>query len=126
MNKTWLVLRNEIITNVTRKSWLFAAFGVPLIGALLFFGIPMLQGGSDAGDSSSTGSSSGEASVEGYVDYSGLIEMIPEDIEGRLLAYPDETSARTALANGDIESYYVVPADYVQSGEFIYVDPDFE
>ena len=126
MNKTWLVLRNEIITNVTRKSWLFAAIGVPLIGALLVFGISMLQGGSQAGASGSTSGSSGEVAVEGYVDLSGLIEMIPEDIEGRLVAYPDETSAREALDNGDIESYYVVPADYVQSGEFVYVDPDFD
>ena len=37
MKKTLLVLRHEIFTVVSRPSFLFGMFGIPLLGALVFF-----------------------------------------------------------------------------------------
>ncbi len=126
MHKTWLVMRNEILTNVTRRSWLLLTFGLPLILALVFFARPLLTGSAPVSSSVSDGSSSGsELDIEGYVDHSGLIRTITEDLEGKLVAYADEVSASSALEAGQIAAYYVIPADYVQSGHFTYVYPDF-
>ncbi|MGA9351024.1 MAG: ABC transporter permease [Anaerolineae bacterium] len=127
MKKTLLVLRNEIITAVTRKSFLFTTFGLPLIAALIFLGISALRGDTL---SALTGSSAipdkSELQVEGYVDHSGLIKVIHEDIpEGILVAYPDEDSARQALSDGEIAAYYIIPADYVESGDLIYINPEY-
>jgi hypothetical protein len=48
MNKTWLVMRNEILINVTRRSWLLLTFGLPVVLALVLFARPLLTGGGGA------------------------------------------------------------------------------
>ncbi len=127
MKKTLLVLRNEIITAVTRKSFLFTAFGLPLIAVLIFLGASVLKGNALGALGALTGASGkSELQVEGYVDHSGLIKAIPEDIPaGILVAYPDEASAHQALNNGEIAAYYVIPADYIESGNLIYINPAY-
>ena len=126
MKKIWLVMRNEIIFQVTRRSWLLLTFGLPVIVALIFFLPPLLRGGSSGvpGESAESPDSS-QLVVEGYVDHSGLIRLIPPDLQDYLLPHPDEASARQALQAGKIAAYYVIPADYVQSGELIRIAPNF-
>ena len=125
MKKTLLVLRNEIITAVTRKSFLFTAFGMPLIAVLIFLGASVLRSdalGSLGGGGATGASDKPKLQVEGYVDHSGLIEAIHESVpEGILVAYPNEGSARQALNDGEIAAYYVIPTDYVVSGDLIYM-----
>lgn len=129
MKKTLLVLRNEIITAVTRKSFMFTAFGMPLIAVVIFLGASVLK--SDTPDALGIGgvtdaSDMPELQVEGYVDHSGLIEAIHESVpEGILVAYPDEASVRQALSDGEIAAYYVIPTDYVESGDLIYINPEY-
>jgi len=126
MNKTWLVMRNELVFQVTRRSWLLLTFGLPLIVALLLLVPPLLRGGSSGSSSETTSSPSPtELVVEGYVDHSGLVKMVPEDLHSYLLPYADEASARVALQEGTIAAYYVVPQDYVQDGKLIRIAPDF-
>jgi ABC-2 type transport system permease protein len=125
MRKTWLVMRNEILVNVTRRSWLLLTIGLPVVLALVLFARPLLTGGAPpAGAASASPADQAELKVEGYVDHSGLIRNIPTDIADKLLSYADEGSAREALDAGDITAYYVVPEDYVARGEFVYVYPD--
>lgn len=129
MNKTLLVMRYEIVSIVSRKSFLFALFGIPLIAGLIFLAITLIKGGSTSSPSTSGGASSGpdrsNLQTEGYVDYSGLITAIHPDVpRGVLVAYPNETSAQQALDAGDISAYYIIPADYVENGDLIYVNPD--
>ncbi len=127
MHKTWLVMRNEILTNVTRRSWLLITIGLPLILALVLFARPLLTGSAPVSTSVSDASSSdSELDIEGYVDHSGLIRTITEDLEGKLVAFADEVSASSALEAGEIAAYYVIPEDYVESGRFTYVHPDFK
>ena len=52
----------------------------------------------------------------GYVDYAGLIRVVPEDQARHFRAFGGETAATEALKKGEIESYYVIAADYLQSG----------
>jgi ABC-2 type transport system permease protein len=60
------------------------------------------------------------------VDQSGLIQSLPPSLpDGALKAYPDEAKAKVAVASGAIRAYYVIPQDYLQTGEVIYVRPDF-
>ena len=125
MNKTWLVMKQEITANVGRRSWLVITFGVPLIAALILLGTGRLRGGAPTAQPVAPASSPALAKVEGYVDHSGLIQELPPDVEGRLTAFSSEASARQALSEGAISAYYVVPNDFVKSGDLIYVDPDF-
>jgi ABC-2 type transport system permease protein len=132
MIKTWLVLKHEIITYLTRPAFLFTIFGLPIL-SLSIYAIYAWVGQNNASqevvsDFSGmiTNLSTDPTNIQtaGYVDHSGLIQAIPATIlDGTFIAYPDETSARQALAAGYISAYYVISADYMQSGAVSYVRP---
>lgn len=127
MKKTLLVLRHEIITILSRPSFLFAIFGIPIIGSAVFIIAGQLSKGSSAQNIlSQLVSSPPTVQAEGYVDQSGIIKEIPPSVQpGLLMAFPDETSAKQALDSGKISAYYIIPADYIQSGKVIYIRTDF-
>lgn len=127
MNKTLLVLRHEIFTVVSRPSFLFGVFGIPLLGALAFFVAGRINQNQSAQSVVQQIMTNPPAQLaEGYVDQAGIIQALPAGMpEGLLVAYPDEAAARAALDAGEIGDYYIVPADYIASGEIIQVRPDF-
>jgi ABC-2 type transport system permease protein len=62
-----------------------------------------------------------------------LIEQIPEPLQsdnprqvtGPLQEYPTEAAAQAALDGKEINKYYIVPADFIQSGDLIVVDSNY-
>lgn len=127
MIKTLLVLRNEIIVTVTRRSFMLITLGVPVLSFLGFLILSTLNRStpdSVAGFFSAVSPPSQKS--EGYIDKHGLIKTIPASIaEGAFVSFVDESAAKRALESGEIGAYYVIPVDYVESGEVIYVRPDF-
>jgi ABC-2 type transport system permease protein len=125
MKKSLLVLRYEFVTTLRRPSFLLLAFGVPLLAILVVGGVTLVKGEPAASGAASPGVQMFHLEIEGYVDYSGLIDTIPKGIpRGNLLAYDGEAQAKQALAAGKIAAYYVIPEDYVERGEIYYVYPD--
>jgi len=127
MNKTLQVLKHEIVTVLSRPSFLFAIFGVPIIGATIFFAAAQLSKGSSTQNIlAQLINSPATVQAEGYIDQSGIIKIIPDSVPtGVLVSYPDEINARQALENGKISAYYIIPADYLQTGDINYIRPDF-
>jgi len=131
MMKILLVLRHEIITTLTRKSFLFVAFGLPVLSALVFVGITAVNKNAPGVVTAIIGSNSGsggsaQVKPEGYVDESNVIRAIPESVpKDSLQAYPDEAAAKRALSAGEIRDYYLIPPDYLTTGNLVYVRPDF-
>jgi ABC-2 type transport system permease protein len=127
MNKTLLVLKHEIITILSRPSFLFAMFGIPIIGALVFIVAGQLNKGNPAQNLLTQLVSSPQTTLaEGYVDQSGIIKEIPASVQpGLLISFPDEPSASQALAEGKISAYYVIPPDYIQMGKITNIRSDF-
>jgi ABC-2 type transport system permease protein len=125
MNKTILIMRQELRTIFSSKSYIFFAFGIPILALLTLTGIRISQGRSENGNVV-TASSPEELvlETEGYVDQSGLVHAVPEDLSGFLLAYETEEQAQAALLADEISSYYIVPPDYIKQGEIFYVFPD--
>jgi ABC-2 type transport system permease protein len=127
VNEIQRIMRREIGVALSRKSFLFTALGLPLLAVLVFAGISILN--RDASETPTTPSSgtSGaqELRTEGFVDHSGLIVEIPADLPDVLLGFSDEAAARAALTNGTIAAYYIVPADYLESGDLLYINPDY-
>lgn len=125
MRKTLLILKHEFLTTLTRPSWLFVVFGVPVITILIVTVLNMVKAGSPDVETGSEAPDPFELRVEGFVDQSGLVSSIPEDIPpGHLLQYEDETQLQEALESEEITAYYIVPEDYVETGEFYYYYPD--
>jgi ABC-2 type transport system permease protein len=126
MNKTLMVLRYEFLGTIRRFSFLLFALGIPVLAVIVFAAIAILGSRGGSTSQSADTSPSVDLNTEGYVDYSGLIKEIPENVPANvLLPFPDENSARDAFSRGEISSYYVIPQDFIQSGEMIYVNPDY-
>ncbi len=126
MNKTLLILKNEFITVVTRRSFILTLVLIPLIGFVITFAVGALQKGSGGSNPlTEIISPSLQSSVEGYVDSSGLVKTIPQGLVKRLRAYASEKDAQTALRIGEITAYYLIAPDYLQTGKVVYVRPDF-
>ena len=126
MNKTFRVVRQELNTTFHRKTYVLIAFGVPTLAILILAGVRSAHSRSPGGDTAQTKAPvEFQVAVEGFVDHSGLIRVIPEDVpENHLVAYETEEQAQKALVLGKITAYYVIPSDYVEKGEVFYVYPE--
>ncbi len=127
MNKILLVLKNEIVTLLTRRSFWLVTLGLPLLGALLFAGVGLISHSAAASQKvSQVFTSQPNLLPTGYVDFSGLIRRFPTgDPAGKFIAYPTETAARQALQAGQISDFYIVSPNYIRDGKVTYVRPDF-
>ena len=127
MNKTLIVLRNEIITLITRPQFWLVALGLPILGAAIFAGVGAINRSASASQTvSQVVSSPQEVRPEGYVDLSGIIRQIPAGSPaGKFVAYPNEAMARKALQAGQISAFYIVSPDFIQTGKVTYIRPDF-
>jgi len=125
MQKTFLVIRQELINTFRRPSFLLFAFGIPVLAVLILGGVKLIQGRStESSGTNISESTEYQLEAEGFVDHSGLIQTISEDLQDELLPYETEAQAKQALQAGEIAAYYVIPADYVVRGVVEYVYPD--
>ncbi|MCB8983359.1 MAG: ABC transporter permease [Ardenticatenaceae bacterium] len=106
MRNFWLLARHEYRKLVSKRSFLVGTLGFPLIimmvmAAGIFIAI--------RGD---------QNTPIGYVDNAGLINtaVVPQTDEDETLLplrpFPNETAARQALTDQEIQVYFVIPADY--------------
>lgn len=104
MRLALLVARREYLTALRSKSFLFATFGVPLMALLLV--TLVFEAIYDAGPASSF--SPGET---GYVDLAGVI-VRPDPFQ----PFEADSLARTAWEEGQLDSWFLIAADYLESG----------
>jgi ABC-2 type transport system permease protein len=125
MKKTLQIIRHELVSALRRPSFIFFAFGVPLISVLGFGGYTLIKR-NQVPELSSDQSQEGESlDAEGFVDYAGLITMIPSDLPpNTLVSYASESEAESALEAGDIGAYYIIPEDYFERGDLYYIHPE--
>jgi len=107
MRNFLLIARHEYLKLVRKRSFLFATLGIPLlivvvIGVTIF--VTVLEQ---------------DNRPLGYVDQSGILSSFgPPALEksaAALRPFTDETAARQALEQAEIQGYYVLPADYLQT-----------
>lgn len=122
MNKTWLVLKNEFLTTVLRRSFLITLFGLPLVGAIIFGVVGMINR-DQPGQVAAMFSPAPDTLPAGLVDHSGLITTFPSGQS--MIQYGSEGAARQDLAVGRLSGIYIISADYLKSGEMEYIRPDF-
>jgi ABC-2 type transport system permease protein len=119
MTKFWLVAWHEYTRHVFRKRFLFALFSVPLfIVFMVILVIAMII-------------METSSKPVGYIDYSSLLSnpvpqpevKWPEQFV-QMIAYQDETVANSDLRAEKIQAFYIIPEDYLESGQaqVIYLD----
>ena len=127
MNKIWIVFKSEFINTVTRRSFILTLILVPLLPALILGGISLFgKGETDTGEVDMSQISMEGSMVEGYVDFADLIQTYPDWLqEDQLIAFDNIESARTATLAGDIQGFYVIDEDYLETGNIAYYRQDF-
>ena len=111
MRKVWLVFKHEYLRHVLRKRFLLALFSLPLFFlTILLVGLVLIW-------------VQYNPLPVGYVDLSGLLKNpVALSAEGRispsleLRRFDTEDSARAALQTKKIQAYFVLAADYLQTG----------
>ena len=117
MNKVWLVFRYEYLRHVRRKRFIFALLSLPLM-VLLMIGAGYLAVIADY-----------DSRPVGYVDLSGVLvnaqpvpqtkgDMFPDP---QFTMYTNETAARNALDEKEIQGYYVLQPEYFDTGSARFV-----
>ncbi len=130
MSKTWLVLKNEFLTAVTRRSFLLTLILLPLVSFIILLVVSGIQ--------KSTGNTNIDALTtffnpkvetsdlpEGFIDHSGLVKEVPENYQDKLMRYDNEEAAKKAVDDGSISAYYVIQKDYMTEGTILYMRPDY-
>ena len=134
MSNVFLIIKHEISTTLRKRSFWLMTFLLPAVILALSLGSQALARSSMATDGSNplfSGFMSGSKPV-GYVDQAGLIKQIPNQLptnlkmkQDNLQAYADQSTAQAALAAKDINKYYVVPVDFITTGNLLVVDSNF-
>jgi len=128
MKKTLLILKNEFLNIVTRRSFLLTLILLPVTSFVILVIISGIQktSGIDAGEAiGNLFTPQQEQTLEGFVDYSGKIKSIPPGNESLVKQFYTEEDAIEAIQSGEITAYYLIPEDYLTSGEIFYIRPDF-
>ena len=103
----FIVARHEFTTQLRRKSFLFMAFAFPL----LMVGINVLTTSWLVNKEEETGT----LGQIGVVDLAGVLANEAERPD-EYASFVDEKTAVSALMSDEIGAYFVLPADYVQTG----------
>ncbi len=106
MRKLWLIAKQEYLVRVAQRSFLLATLSIPLL-LVVVTAVAIL---------SSIGSR--DDRPLGYVDHAGLItEQVAatpaEEDQIVVRGFVDEAAARAAVEAGEIQTYYVLPNDYL-------------
>ncbi len=127
MSKTLLIMRYELRRIIFRRSFLLVLILLPLISVVVFMTVSYVKERDAASGAASGGGGGGAGGVvvEGYVDQSGVIKDLPEQAVGLLKPFSSMADAKAAVDDGSISAFYVVPKDYLQTGQIIYYRPDF-
>ncbi|MDR3578003.1 MAG: ABC transporter permease [Anaerolineaceae bacterium] len=127
MRKILFTVRYEFVSTVFRRSFILMLVILPLASFAVLMVVKLLNSGSPAqvGPINNFFSASPKPSQEGFIDPGGIIRVLPTEAKGRLLPYATEELARRALQSGQITGFYVLSANYLQSGQIVYVRKDF-
>jgi ABC-2 type transport system permease protein len=110
MNKTLILVKDELKVTLKRKGFILTTLALPVL-AILGILIYSLVG--------ALARPSGEVEIKqvGYIDQTGVFDDFTKYDKVNLVLYTDEEGAKSDLLNGKLEEYMVIPADYLASGK---------
>jgi ABC-2 type transport system permease protein len=124
MRNIWLIAVREFTQKIRSRGYIISSMAVPIFMVIFLAASSFSPTGED--QVPETEPAPGEEPVVtdhtemafGYVDEAGFIHAMPPGIpENIIQAYPDVEAASLALERGEIEAYYLIPDDYVSTGE---------
>ncbi len=114
MSKIWTIAWHEYSTNVRRLGFIFVTLLFPALGAI---GLVIAVFFSGEATNLLRAQFARQPKPVGVVDHSRLFTPIAPSFADQFIAFADEDAARRALLAEQIGTYYVIPADYLASGQ---------
>ena len=119
------VFKFEFLNLVRRRSFLLMIILVPLIPSLLFFLLGMLNDDQTQSITQIFTSEVANPLPIGVVDQSGIVTDYPDWLtNGALVEVVDEDTARQRTAANQLEGFFVIAPDYLESGKVTYIKPE--
>ena len=108
MDKLGLIAKQEYSKRVRKKSFLIGTLLIPVMFGIII-GVTIFVIDRDR-----------NTTPFGFVDYSGVMSLDTTPNRGKrdsinIIAFPTEEQARTALTEGDIQAFHVIPKDFLNS-----------
>lgn len=116
MSKILTVLRYEFLNVLRSRSFLITLFLLPLMGLAAVLIIGALKKNNQGQSIFSFLSPPAKIETLGLIDHSGIIKEIPVAAGELIVSYTDEASALEAVNKAELAGYYVVAADYLETG----------
>src|SRR5690606_25370080 len=105
MHNIWLVAQHEFMTNIRKRSFLFAVFGVPILMGVIFAIVFSVQIAAEE--------SGIVAERIGYVEQSEVISLESDTF----VSYATVGAATSALDDGEIDVFFVLTPLYISTGD---------
>lgn len=119
------VFNFEFLNLITKRSFLISVIIVPLLPALIFFVLGKLNDDQTQSIAQIFSSEVANPLPIGVVDQSGEVTAYPQWLtKGALVEVADEETARQQTAQNQLEGYYLISPDYVESGKVTFVKPE--
>jgi ABC-2 type transport system permease protein len=139
MSKVWVIAKREFWVTVTRKGYLFAVVGMPLLFAAIF-GISFLTSG-NLEQSIKSGSepiavvdrshtldfelaASLEPARESPTAATQVLQKAAGSWPSRIVPYTDMTAAIRDLKDGKLSAVYLIESDYMGTGKIVAYSPE--
>jgi ABC-2 type transport system permease protein len=127
MRNELIVARFEIRSLLGKPSFWLLTVLFPLFIMALTLGSQLMAGDGDETAETTSASSADAPQKIGYVDLAGLIEFLPSEVPPDLLeSYTTEEAAMAALNASEINRYYIIPEDFIETGNLTLVQEEFE
>jgi ABC-2 type transport system permease protein len=122
---TWSVLSYELSRNIQRRGYLFTTFGLPILGLAVFFFLLQSGNADPTTQLQDLDFDLGGITTAGYVDESGFFKEPGELAADVMRPFESVEAAVAALEAAEIDVYYVIPADYLTTGDIELYAPNF-
>jgi ABC-2 type transport system permease protein len=109
VSKVRIIARHEFLTTIKRVSYIILTLSLPvlvILGTLVYYGITQW-----AGEKPPT-----EKPSIGYIDNTGLFDEYTNTDNVNFVPYAANDKAKQELLNGNISEYFIIPADYMDTG----------
>lgn len=138
-NKVWVIAKREFLVTVTRKGYIFAVVGMPLMFGGIF-GISFLTSGTVEKTMKSASEPVAVIDKAGVVDFAlanslveernqvrDAVDMIKETAglkPPRIVPYSDLGEAIRDIQRGTLSAIYLIEADYMSTGKIVSYSPE--
>lgn len=119
------VFKFEFLNLITRRSFLLMIVLVPLVPIVLFTLLGLLNDDQTQTLGQMFTSEVANPLPIGVVDQSGIVTDFPDWLtNGNLVEVADENTARQRTVANQLEGFFVISSDYVESGKVTYFKPE--